>query len=318
MIIRSFETDPYGNLAMEEQLLEQVSEPTLYLWQNQRTIVIGRHQNPWKECRVRELEAWGGHLARRLSGGGAVYHDLGNLNFTFLMSRSDYDPARQTAVLLQAVRALGIDAQCSGRNDLTADGRKFSGNAFCIRKTAAYHHGTLLVDVNKDHMTRFLTASPEKIRSKGVDSVRSRVVNLRELCPALTIPALADALADAFAREYHDADPSVQDAAALHTPRWEELRTRYASWQWRLGETPAFDVQLCRRFPWGEVEILIALQDGCARTVTVHSDAMSTHLPEALAAAFTGLRYDTAVLADAAAALGEAEYADIARWLGEL
>ncbi len=175
--------DPYANLALEEYLLTHIPDETVipYLWQNQNTVVIGKNQNAWKECRFTDLEADQGHLARRLSGGGAVFHDLGNLNFTFLAHKEDYSVPKQLDVILEAVRSLGISAEKTGRNDVTADGRKFSGNAFYSNGVTEYHHGTLMVDVDKEKLSRYLNVSPKKLQSKGVDSVRSRVVNLREL-----------------------------------------------------------------------------------------------------------------------------------------
>ena len=173
-------TLPYGNLAREACLLEAVGvgECILYLWQNQRTVVIGRNQNAWKECRIEQLEADGGHLVRRLSGGGAVYHDLGNLNFTFLVREEDYDVSRQLEVLVGAVNRLGIHAEKTGRNDVTVDGRKISGNAFYRADGHCYHHGTILIDVDKASLSAYLNVSAAKLRSKGVDSVKARVANL--------------------------------------------------------------------------------------------------------------------------------------------
>lgn len=205
--LRVYETgniNPYKNLAIEEFLTFHVepSECILFLWQNQKTVVIGKNQNAWKECNVRQLEKDGGHLVRRLSGGGAVFHDLGNLNFTFCVREEDYDVARQTEVILQAVRFLGIDAEKNGRNDLTVDGRKFSGHAYYKSKGFCYHHGTLLVDVDQMQMAKYLNASAAKLQSKGVDSVRSRTVNLKELRSDLTIAQMKEALIWAFEQVY--------------------------------------------------------------------------------------------------------------------
>ena len=212
LVCRARGTDPYENLALEEALLSRVGkgELILYLWQNERTVVIGRNQNPWKECRTALLTGEGGHLARRLSGGGAVFHDLGNLNFTFLMSAEDYDLPRQLTVLERACQSLGIPAERSGRNDLLADGRKFSGNAFYKHNGRAYHHGTLMLDVDLEMVQRYLSPTKAKLAAKGVDSVRSRVVNLREFVPELTIDRLADALIAALAEVYAEATGNRQ------------------------------------------------------------------------------------------------------------
>ena len=206
LVCRAGGTDPYENLALEEALLNRVGEGELilYLWQNERTVVIGKNQNPWKECRTALLAEEGGHLARRLSGGGAVFHDLGNQNFTFLMPAQDYDLPRQLTVIQRACRSLGIPAERSGRNDLLADGRKFSGNAFYKHNGKAYHHGTLMVDVDLDRVQRYLSPSKAKLAAKGVESVRSRVVNLREFVPTLTVEQLADALIAALAEVYSE------------------------------------------------------------------------------------------------------------------
>lgn len=290
--------DPFLNLAMEQHLLETVGGGCclLYLWQNQNTVVIGRNQNPWAECRSSLLEAEGGHLARRLSGGGAVFHDLGNLNFTFLVPSSDYDLEKQQRVLLEACRAFGIPAELSGRNDLTADGRKFSGNAFYHNGARSYHHGTLLVDVDGEKLARYLTPTKAKLETKGVASVRSRVVNLIELCPALTIDSLKKALIDAFERVYGlKSVPRILTDADRQ--RVTELRETYSSWAWRYGQRLPFTCRAQGRFPWGGVEIQLDVDQGTIRRAAVYSDDMDFAFPPALKTALTGCRFDRDALA---------------------
>ena len=174
-------TDPYHNLALEQLLFDHCEHDSviLYLWQNNNTIVIGKNQEPYNECRVDEFLRDNGRIARRRSGGGAVFHDLGNLNFTFLVPTADYDLDKQLKVIELACEKLGVKVERSGRNDILADGRKFSGNAFYKNGPRAYHHGTLMVDVDREKMGRYLNPSKAKLSSKGVDSVRSRVVNLK-------------------------------------------------------------------------------------------------------------------------------------------
>ena len=197
-------TDPHRNLALEEYLTDTVGEDTciLYLWQNKHTVVIGRNQNAWQECRTTELERDSGTLARRLSGGGAVYHDMGNLNFTFSLRQADYDLRRQQSVIVEACRSLGIPAEISGRNDILTNGCKFSGNSFYSHAGCAFHNGTLLVNVDMANLGKYLTPSKTKLESKGVASVRSRVINLTELKPDLTIDGMARSMVKAFETVY--------------------------------------------------------------------------------------------------------------------
>lgn len=301
-IIRTCSKDPWWNLAVEEYLLERV-EPDqciLYIWQNENTVVIGRNQNPWRECRTDLLESEGGKLARRLSGGGAVYHDSGNLNYTFVSGRELFDTERWFGVILSAIKSLGIDAEKSGRNDMTAGGRKFSGNAFCIRKQSAYMHGTVLVSTDLDSMSKYLQVSEEKMKSKGVKSVKSRVVNLSELKPGLSADNAAEALIESFRREYG----SVADVeGTLRKDREsreaiEELYCKYSSWAWRYGEAPDFDVTYETRFPWGGVEIGFTLQNAMVSKAVVYSDAMDAAYIESLAEVMKGMRFNAEELAD--------------------
>ena len=289
--------DPFRNLAVEQHLLETVGSGCclLYLWQNRNTVVIGKNQNPWRECRVSLLEQEGGHLARRLSGGGAVFHDLGNLNFTFLVPTADYDLSKQQRVLLEACRAFGIPAELSGRNDLTADGRKFSGNAFYHNGPRSYHHGTLLVDVDGAKLARYLTPAKAKLEAKGVPSVRSRMVNLVELCPAIAVSDLKKALVNAFESVYGlESKPLVlADEAPI-----SELRETYESWTWRFGQRLPFTFRTEGRFAWGGVEVQLRIDQGVILEAAVYSDDMDFAFPPALEKALVGCRFAPDALAE--------------------
>lgn len=289
--------DPHKNLAIEEYLTFHVepSECILYLWQNKHTVVIGKNQNAWKECNIHKLEEDGGHLVRRLSGGGAVFHDLGNLNFTFCVREEDYDVDRQMTVILLAVRKLGIDAIKTGRNDITADGRKFSGNAFYKSKGFCYHHGTLLVDVDQEQMQKYLNVSVAKLRSKGVDSVKSRTVNLKELNQELTIDMLKSSLLDAFS-EVYGGDCVPMSTRILPESRfdWEEIergKERFSAKEWKYGRKIPFEHTMSERFSWGEVEINFHVSAGMLNDVVIYSDAMNQDFSKQLTDIWQGCSY---------------------------
>lgn len=290
-VVESPDHDPYRNLAIEEYLLETAGpgECVLYLWQNANTVVIGRNQNPWKECRTTLLEEEGGRLARRLSGGGAVFHDLGNLNFTFLMAQENYDLSRQLAVICRGVGAFGLPAEVSGRNDILVQGRKFSGNAFYKNGRQAYHHGTLLVNADMEKLGRYLMPSRAKLRSKGVDSVQSRVVNLRELEPSVTVERLKESLVHAF-REVYAAPVERLETGRLEEARIEALTTRNRSWEWNFGRKLPFTLECEERFSWGSVQILLSVTEGTIQQVQVYSDAMDWSLSRELETRLTGCR----------------------------
>jgi len=314
--------DPWWNLAVEECLLEQTvrDECILYLWQNQNTVVIGKNQNPWKECWVDLLEREGGKLARRISGGGAVFHDLGNLNFSFVVDRDRYDISKQLEVILAAVRKLGIDAEFSGRNDLTIEGRKFSGNAFCYRKHAALHHGTILVSLDREKMTRYLQVSQEKIQAKGIESIRSRVVNLAELDPAITIEKVREAIAESF-EQYYGGNARLLTIDDVDQRRVGELYRRNASWEWRFGETPGFNINIDTRFSWGGIEIGFVINNGTVEKAMVYSDAMDEAFVDMLPGVLEGCAFNSKALMEALEGLNISEASrrqmleDIIQWL---
>lgn len=305
-LMYSDSTDPHKNLALETALMDAIKpgDMCLYLWQNRHTVVIGRNQNAWKECRCELLREEGGFLARRSSGGGAVYHDLGNLNFTFAASPERYDLESQLRLITDALSKAGIAAEFSGRNDITVDGRKFSGNAFRHTKSCSMQHGTLLISADMEKVSRYLRPSQSKLRAKGVDSVRSRVCNLTEFAPSLTIADAKQLLADAFIARHGGADalsPDSLDISAIYP--------QYSSWEWNYGETPRFDVSLETRFPWGGVEIMLSLNHGMVQSVTLYTDSLDDTLPQKVKSCLEGAPYDPA-LSDRLAFIP-----DMAAWL---
>ncbi len=316
-IYKSTGFDPYLNLATEKLLLDAVKPGAciLYLWQNQNTVVIGKNQNAWAECRTSLLEQEGGKLARRLSGGGAVFHDVGNLNFTFLMCKEDYDLDRQIEVIRQACALAGIQVEKSGRNDLLAEGRKFSGNAFYQDRLHAYHHGTLMVDVDRDKLGRYLSPPKAKLEAKGVASVRSRVVNLKELCPELTISTMAAYMEEAFRQVYNC--PLSPVVLTPEDREWIKKRSQeYSSWEYLYGNPLAFSFQCEGQFPWGHIQLQLEAKGGTVTDAKVYSDAMEWSMPEALAKAFIGCRFDTPSLQQAVESAGQPE--DICKDLQQL
>lgn len=296
----SITTDPYQNLAVEEYLTfhTEPGECILYLWQNAHTVVIGRNQNCWKECRVSELEADGGHLVRRLSGGGAVYHDLGNLNFTFCMRKEDADVERQLQVIIEAVASFGLTAEKTGRNDVAINGQKFSGNAFFDSKGCYYHHGTLLLNVDTVSMSRFLNPSKAKLQSKGVDSVRSRVVNLSSLCPEITVDTMKQAMFTAFSKVY--GLPAVPLCAErLEQTAIQDGRERFSSERWKYGPKIPFTNRLEQRFSWGEVNLDLHVNEGMITKALLSSDSMEADWFSDIGTEFQGLPYRTDILCKA-------------------
>ena len=204
--IVSNQTNPYWNIAVENYLVMRPNQDTItmYLWKNRRTVVIGQNQNPFTECNLEALETDGGYLMRRKTGGGAVYHDDGNINFSFIVPPEFYDQARQFAVIQRAVADFGIVAELSGRNDILTEGRKFSGNAFSRGQYNYLHHGTILIRGNMVDLQRYLKPKPAKLQKHGVASVKSRVVNLSELNPAITSESIVPHLRKAFESEYSE------------------------------------------------------------------------------------------------------------------
>jgi lipoate-protein ligase A len=352
--------DPHFNLALEELLTESVKsgpderdKAILYLWQNADTVVIGKSQNAWNECRTDALRADKGTLARRTSGGGAVFHDLGNLCYSFIVGRTSYDLHRQLKVILEAVNSYGIDAVFSGRNDIvTSDGRKFSGNAFRFTSSAGLMHGTLLVNADFTKLQKYLKVSTAKIAAKGVASVRSRVVNLSELSGDISIEGLKARLAAAFINEYGapsedvvNVDPVISQITGCDvelpfvtvpesvpgSDKFYEKYLKFSSWDWNYGQTLPFGVNIEKKFDWGLVRAGLNVSGGVITGVDIDTDAMDADLGEIVANGLRGtrlskqeiynaLRASVAIIKNSGAMLGDPESIvnDIAEMLLEI
>ena len=283
--------DGWLNLARDGYFLEnnKKGDVILYFYVNKNAVIIGRNQNAWKECSIANMDADGVQLVRRHSCGGAVFHDNGNLNFSFITDEKHYDLNRQMRVILNAVSKLGLKAELSGRNDITVDGKKFSGNAFSLAKGNRSHHVTILVNADLTKLSNYLCVSKEKMRSKGIDSVRARVCNICELSSGLTVEAMRRLVIESFIEEYGAASEYVFDGTAL--AEVEERRERLASWEWRFGKTPQFDFETDKRFSFGDTQIYFNSRNGVIRETKVYSDCLDTELTTEIENALTGVHF---------------------------
>lgn len=272
--IVSNQTNPYWNIAVENYLVEHAECITLYLWRNRRTVVIGQNQNPFSEVNVEALEADGGYLMRRKTGGGAVYHDDGNLNFSFVVPKSLYDQRRQFAVIQRAVESFGLHTELSGRNDILAEGRKFSGNAFSKGRVNDLHHGTLLISGDMSDLARYLKPKPAKLQKHGVQSVRSRVVNLSELNPGITPDSIVPRLRAAFELEYSGNSEYSEYSEIIKRPEVRALYEQFASPEWKYGRWRTFTAQRSAQFDWGGVELSLTIDNDVITEVQLASDAL--------------------------------------------
>ena len=264
--IESANTDPALNLAMEEYLFDGMDrvEAYLMLWQNDNTVVVGKHQNTAREVDAAYVAEKNIRVVRRLSGGGAVYHDMGNLNFTIIQdAQTDgkLDFACFTAPLVAALQSLGVHAVAGGRNDVTVDGAKFSGNAQYVREGRVMHHGTIMVSSDLSVLGRVLQVSQDKFKDKAVNSVRARVTNL---APYLSGAGVAEVKAALIAQM---AAQNGLRRAALTPPDMDAIRgiaqSRYNCWDWNWGKSPAFEVEKKRRFDGvGTLQVCMAFAQG--------------------------------------------------------
>jgi len=291
LVVRSEIHDPYLNIAAEEVLLSRAESigPVLFLWQSQNAVIIGKNQNPWTECRLVHMKNDGVDLVRRFSGGGTVYHDKGNLNFTFLISRMKYDETRQFRAVIQGLKQLGLRARISGKNSISVSGRKVSGNAFCFRAGTAMHHGTLLVSADLAKMGRYLRIEESAVRTRAIVSVPAEVANLSELEPGVGLEDATDAIVSAFLEEYGEKAEEAPDDFFCGR-EVTDLRRKYMSWEWKFGLTPVFDLDTEKTFPWGTVHVRLRANHGMITSAQVRAIEPSTGA-EILASELQDVRY---------------------------
>ncbi|MGP9543902.1 lipoate--protein ligase [Psychrobacter sp. AOP7-B1-25] len=294
-ILKSAVTNPWFNLATEDWIFNTLNPDshTLFLWRNSETVVIGRSQNPWVECKTDKMKADDVFLARRQSGGGAVFHDLGNTNFTFLSPKDDYDQEANFTIIINALKKLGIEATLSGRNDMQVGDRKISGSAFKHAADRSFHHGTLLVNANMQKLGDYLNPHPLKLKAKGIKSVRARVANLVEFNETINHQILSDAIIEAFC-EYHGETAQVEQLDEASLAKQPTLNTYYqqmADWDWRFGKTPEFTHHIETRFDWGIMDVHMDVKQAIIREVVIFSDALNLELIDLLKDTLTGVKY---------------------------
>ncbi|KAI9202523.1 Lipoyltransferase and lipoate-protein ligase [Polychytrium aggregatum] len=321
--------DPWMNLAFEEWLFRH-TDPSVYilmLWRNSRCVVIGRNQNPWRECNLRLMERDNVPLVRRRSGGGTVYHDLGNSNYSIIMPREVFDRKTNAELVASALQSLDIPASVNERHDIVVDGKKVSGSAYKIVRDRAYHHGTMLIDSDLSSLGAYLKPDPKNLVGGGVASVRSPVAKLREYSYTADHPSFCEAVIDAFCSRHGAArmqSAELSEETFQGNPKLQEYYDE--TWNWIYGQTPTFTHQLEHSFSWGDVIIDIKVDEGCIVDATIATSNPTASLAFFhVATKLKGMKYESASVdqAVAMAKLRELEIdietlehtADLREWL---
>jgi lipoate-protein ligase A len=305
-------TDPRINLAVEEYALNHLdpSQDYAILWQNEPAVIVGRNQNTVAEVNAPFIKEKGIHVVRRLSGGGAVYHDLGNLNYTFIVDAqksvvSNFEYF--TKPVIQALASLGVKAEFSGRNDITINGQKFSGNAQYWSKNRLLHHGTILFNSELSVVQDALNVKADKIQSKGVKSVRSRVTNI---FPHLPNPITIEEFKEALWR-YLIPGGAGQECV-LTEQDWSVIKDlkdrRYSQWDWNYGASPESEIEKEERFAGGKLELKFNVRDGVIQDMNIFGDFFGKSSVTHFAQLLNGKDYRESVIAEVLADVEFGEY----------
>ncbi len=274
--VRSNNTDIYWNFALEEYMLDKVTDDDfiLYLWRNTPSVLIGRNQNVYAECNLKTMEEDNVKFVRRMSGGGTVYFDLGNVTYSFIATKKNFSKEKNYKLIINSLNKLGFVTEQSGRNDILYDDKKISGNAFYYTERKSLHHGTILLNVDMSNMAKYLNVSKKKLEAKGVQSVRARVVNLIEYNPNLTY----EKIVEAFYEQYCELAGEKIHITTLEDIQKEQESHKYynkhTSKEWQFGRNPEFNQSFEDRFDWGNIEFRLYVKDNKIKDASVFSDSL--------------------------------------------
>jgi len=294
LCIHNKSTNPYFNLATEEYLFKNKSEDIFMLWRNEPSIIVGKHQNTLSEINYEFVRENNIKVVRRLTGGGAVFHDLGNVNFTFIQTGEDeklVDFRKYTAPIIDVLKKIGIEAKFEGRNDLTIDGKKFSGNAEHIFKNRILHHGTLLFSATMNNLTQALKVDESKFNDKAVKSVRSRVTNISEHLPnPLSVEEFIDLIYTEIKQMYNDAidyELTPSDIAQIE----KLVAEKYSTWEWNYGYVSNYNFSNKVRTNAGTIEINMEINNGIIEKIKFYGDYFSVFDTEDLEAKLINVQH---------------------------
>ncbi len=317
--------NPHLNLATEEWIFHNLdpSQQVLFLWRNEETVVIGRNQNPWSECNLAKMKTDQVHLARRTTGGGAVFHDLGNTNFTFLSPKESYKRDNNVQIIFDALKGFGIAGEASGRNDLLIpfhDGpRKFSGSAYREKKDRAFHHGTLLLHADLTRLGNYLTPNPKKLQAKGKESVRARVANLNEVVESIKHDNIVESMVASF-EKFYGTKAEIEPLTMTSLQQIPELKAQYdslSSWDWLYGSTLEFNHKMDEYLSLGFFDFQFQVEDGLIKDLKIFTDCLYPQVIDDMTNQLRGKTYRSETVKSVFASLRE-KYSDIAAGLGEL
>lgn len=296
-------TSPYHNLATEEYLLQRTTDNVFMLWQNDNTIVIGRHQNTAAEINQEYVDSHHVNVVRRQTGGGAVFHDIGNLNFSFIQNiepgSKEIDFLKYLQPIVDALQSLGVPAEFSGRNDLVIDGKKISGNAMMFYENRVLEHGTLLFASQMADVANALKVDPSKFDDKAVKSVRSRVTNISEHLPRpMTVLDFKDYLMDYIMKQNQMSELqnlTPEEETVIH----QLVENKYQTWEWNYGKSPEYSMNKKIRTTGGTVQVVADIREGHIRDMQFFGDFFGEKDPQELIDQLTGIRINKQSIADA-------------------